>query len=86
VLLLPWLLPTAWSALALAVRQVTSETQAIAHVEMDALLKEAYEEVRELLARNRGALDAIIVALMEESEVRAVRFAARWPGATSFSK
>ena len=50
--------------------QVTSETQAVADFHMELLLKEAYEEVKLVVARNRVALDVLVEALLANSMIR----------------
>jgi len=49
---------------------VTSETQAVADFHMELLLKEAYEEVKVMVARNRAALDVLVEALLANSMIR----------------
>ena len=56
--------------LTLAWLQVTSKTQAVADFHMELLLKEAYEQVKEMVGRNRAALDVLVEALLANSTIR----------------
>jgi ATP-dependent Zn protease len=53
--------------------QVTSKTQAVADFHMELLLKEAYEQVKEMVGRNRAALDVLVEALLANSTIRCAR-------------
>ena len=55
-------------------RQVTSETQAVADFHMELLLKEAYDEVKVIVGRNRAALDVLVEALLANSMIRCGAF------------
>ena len=46
--------------------QVTFDSLDAADKEMEALLNGAYKQVRNMLSRNRAALDALIAALMQQ--------------------
>ena len=57
--------------------QVTAKTQAVADFHMELLLKEAYEETKVMMARNRGALGVLVEALLANSIIRCIPFARR---------
>ena len=50
--------------------QVTSKTQAVADFHMELLLKEAYDQVKDMVGRNRAALDVLVEALLANSTIR----------------
>ena len=52
--------------------QVTSKTQAVADFHMELLLKEAYDQVKGMVQRNRAALDVLVDALLADSTIRCV--------------
>ena len=51
---------------------MTSKTQALADFHMELLLKEAYEQVKEIVGRNRHALEVLVEALLANSTIRCV--------------